>query len=373
VSGSTTTKYYYAGGQRIAMRQGTTLYYLLGDHPSTSLRAGLGSTSITTDAGGNKIAELRYKAWGEVRYNRGSTPIQYTYTGQYSQVSEFGLLFYQSRWMDPSLGRFAQADTVVPGGVQGLDRYAYVNNNPLNYTDPSGHTPADKPEGVVFALTVDLWAFVQIYRNMSVEGNLSGWVAPGSYYSQKIFYNGKALTGLCGDVSLAAVLQMRMRVTANDVVRVAYENDIDPDYLNFTGLANLVKAFPGYSAYYCNATGGGACSENKDQSRVYKSQALSFMRNVISGGDFLIARVYIDPSSGYLQQGGAEHWVVMNGISEDGLWVSIYNPFNNEIEYYPTWQFNDNWFANVNGVEAGLMVVVVPQPQYRPRTLSEPV
>ena len=33
----------------------------------------------------------------------------------------------------------AQADTIVPGGVQGLDRYAYVNNSPVMYTDPSGH------------------------------------------------------------------------------------------------------------------------------------------------------------------------------------------------------------------------------------------
>jgi hypothetical protein len=41
------------------------------------------------------------------------------------------------------LGRFAQADTIVPGGVQGLDRYAYVNNSPLNYVDPSGHSPCN--------------------------------------------------------------------------------------------------------------------------------------------------------------------------------------------------------------------------------------
>jgi len=40
---------------------GTTgLNWLLGDH--------LGSTSITADASGNKVAELRYKAWGESRY-----------------------------------------------------------------------------------------------------------------------------------------------------------------------------------------------------------------------------------------------------------------------------------------------------------------
>jgi len=48
-------------------------------------------------------------------------------------------MFYNARWYDPSLGRFAQADSIVPGGMQGLDRYAYVNNNPLRYVDPSGH------------------------------------------------------------------------------------------------------------------------------------------------------------------------------------------------------------------------------------------
>jgi RHS repeat-associated protein len=51
----------------------------------------------------------------------------------------FGLMLYNARWYDPVLGRFAQADTIVPGGVQGLDRYAYVNNSPINYIDPSGH------------------------------------------------------------------------------------------------------------------------------------------------------------------------------------------------------------------------------------------
>ena len=52
-------------------------------------------------------------------------------------------MFYNARWYDPALGRFAQADSIVPGGVQGLDRYAYVNNNPMRYTDPSGHICSD--------------------------------------------------------------------------------------------------------------------------------------------------------------------------------------------------------------------------------------
>ncbi|MFZ5883970.1 MAG: RHS repeat-associated core domain-containing protein [Chloroflexota bacterium] len=80
-------------------------------------------------------------------------PTDYTFTGQYSYASDFGLMFYNARWLrsvpvtqwrgyDPSLGRFAQADTIVPEqtqGVQAWDRYAFVNNNPVRYTDPSGH------------------------------------------------------------------------------------------------------------------------------------------------------------------------------------------------------------------------------------------
>ena len=84
---------------------------------------------------------MRYKAWGEVRYNWGSTPTDYQFTGQYSHQSDFGLMFYQSRFYDPSLSRFASPDTIIPGnqGVQAWDRYAYTNNNPLRYTDPTGH------------------------------------------------------------------------------------------------------------------------------------------------------------------------------------------------------------------------------------------
>jgi RHS repeat-associated protein len=133
VANGVVTKYYYAGTQRIAMRTNGTLNFLIGDH--------LGSTSLTTSATGTVISELRYKAWGEERYASGATPTNYTYTGQYSYTDDFGLMFYNARWYDSSLGRFAQADTLIPSGVQGYDRYAYANNNPIIYTDPSGHTP----------------------------------------------------------------------------------------------------------------------------------------------------------------------------------------------------------------------------------------
>jgi RHS repeat-associated protein len=142
-SATMVTKYYYAGSQRIAtlapgasagVRQGEDLFYLLSDQ--------LGSTSITTDANGQPVSELRYDAWGGVRYpldGHNPGPSDFTYTGQYSNVDDFGLLYYNARWYDPTIARFVQADTIVPDGVQGWDRYAYTANNPIRYNDPSGH------------------------------------------------------------------------------------------------------------------------------------------------------------------------------------------------------------------------------------------
>ena len=60
-----------------------------------------------------------------------------------AHTADFGLMFYKARWYDSSLGRFAQADSIVPAGVQGYDRYAYGLNNPSRYTDPSGHCAID--------------------------------------------------------------------------------------------------------------------------------------------------------------------------------------------------------------------------------------
>ncbi|MBI5825230.1 MAG: RHS repeat-associated core domain-containing protein [Chloroflexi bacterium] len=155
LTNGTVTKYYFAGTSRIAMGKYTTpeimkVEYFLSDH--------LGSTSISTDTAGVKVSEMRYKPWGEVRYAWTNAPAntspayaltRYTFTGQYSHMDDpstpasegFGLMHYGARMYDPALGRFTSADTIVPGGVQGYDRYAYVNNSPVNYTDPSGHEP----------------------------------------------------------------------------------------------------------------------------------------------------------------------------------------------------------------------------------------
>jgi RHS repeat-associated protein len=66
----------------------------------------------------------------------------FRFTGQRSEEDGIGLYYYGARWYDSALGRWAQPDSIVPEAVQGVqawDRFAYVNNNPVRYTDPTGH------------------------------------------------------------------------------------------------------------------------------------------------------------------------------------------------------------------------------------------
>jgi RHS repeat-associated protein len=115
------------------MRKDGVLNFIIGDH--------LGSTSLVTDANGAVINETKYKAWRETRYSSGTEQTKYQYTGQYSYASDFGLHFYNARWYDSYLNHFTQPDSIVPDpyNPQDWNRYSYVRNNPIRYTDPTGH------------------------------------------------------------------------------------------------------------------------------------------------------------------------------------------------------------------------------------------
>jgi RHS repeat-associated protein len=134
---ATMKTYYYAGAIRIAMRtDGGDPQWLLGDH--------LGSTGLVYD--GEATVRQGYMPWGEMRFvdGAGELPTTFRYTGQREEEG-IGLYFYGARWYDAALGRFVSADTMVPGpgNTLAFDRYSYVMNNPLRYSDPSGYKACD--------------------------------------------------------------------------------------------------------------------------------------------------------------------------------------------------------------------------------------
>ena len=122
-----------------------TREYLLRDH--------LGSVSVIVDALGAVVQELSYDAWGQRRHGttwgdltalaRMSFDTSRTrrgFTG-HEMVDAVGVVHMNGRIYDAKLGRFLQADPVIqfPHYSQSYNRYSYVLNNPLAYTDPSGY------------------------------------------------------------------------------------------------------------------------------------------------------------------------------------------------------------------------------------------
>ncbi|GAB4404629.1 MAG: hypothetical protein Kow00123_16440 [Anaerolineales bacterium] len=83
------------------MRTSDGVTHIHGDH--------LVSATNTT---GPNTATQRYFPWG-ARRSTTELPTPYRFTGQ-REESKIGLYFYNARWYDPALGRFVQADTVVP-------------------------------------------------------------------------------------------------------------------------------------------------------------------------------------------------------------------------------------------------------------------
>ncbi len=77
-----------------------------------------------------------------------------------------------ARYYLPGLARFASPDTLIPdpANPQALNRYTYTLNNPLKYSDPSGHTPWDVIDAIFFGISTYQFAVNPTWGN-------AGWLA----------------------------------------------------------------------------------------------------------------------------------------------------------------------------------------------------
>ena len=123
------TTSYYLGGQLVAARENTTLRYVHQDS--------LNSTSVMSTSTGTLDSSITFYPFGATR--TGSVSTDKKFTGQ--RLDGTGLYYYGARYYDATIGRFISADTVGINynNPQTLNRYSYCSNNPLKYTDPTGH------------------------------------------------------------------------------------------------------------------------------------------------------------------------------------------------------------------------------------------
>jgi len=150
----------------------------------------LGSINVLTDEDGSVIAHQEFDPWGRYReattWSATSTMptlpdwLWRGYTG-HEHIEEFQLINMNGRLYDPYIGRMLSPDNFVQDAfsTQAYNRYSYVLNNPLKYTDPSGEfvfTPT-----VLIGDALGLWD-----KNSALGAGLSFGGIGATFYKQNI-------------------------------------------------------------------------------------------------------------------------------------------------------------------------------------------
>ena len=90
---------------------------------------------------GSAVATYEYDAWGNILSKSGTmadkNPLRYR---GYYYDAETGFYYVSSRYYDPEVGRWINADGFVSTGqdIIGYNMFAYCGNNPVNRKDPTG-------------------------------------------------------------------------------------------------------------------------------------------------------------------------------------------------------------------------------------------
>ncbi len=146
------------------------------------------------------------------------------YTG-HEQLDEVGLIHMNGRVYDPKLGRFIQADTFIQfaDNTQSYNRYSYVLNNPLRYTDPSGHFI---PMVVGFIAAVAEWGAIKTAFAMAAAS-----------FAQTIIYGGSVNDALKNGL-IAGVSAFAFNSIGEHFGKLAEANVLgDPGVYEFGGIA----------------------------------------------------------------------------------------------------------------------------------------
>lgn len=158
---------------------------------------------------GVDVIRQGYLPWGERNFIDGAAelPTTFRYTGQ-REAAEIGLYYYGARWFDPSISRWIQPDILIPDPAITLDwdRYSYVRNNPIRYTDSSGHcidgiSCTELIPVVVVAVAVAATALV-VHHHMVESGGYEAFIE-----GTQIVYN--AVTDDVSEITNDAVESLR--------------------------------------------------------------------------------------------------------------------------------------------------------------------
>jgi RHS repeat-associated protein len=112
----------------------------------TPLKDALGSTIALVDSSGNIAASYSYDPFGNTTASGTPNANEFQYTGRENEGN--GLYYYRARYYSPLLGRFVSQDPL--GFLAGANFYAYLDNSPVNGTDPLGLHSTDAHNQIIW-------------------------------------------------------------------------------------------------------------------------------------------------------------------------------------------------------------------------------
>ncbi|WP_164821827.1 RHS repeat domain-containing protein, partial [Paenibacillus koleovorans] len=191
IENGVTTRLYYDGGSVIAegtVSGGTVALkarYIRGSglvarqdanaEKSYYLQNGHGDVVELRDSTGNtRLNQYTYDIWGNPLTATEFVAQPFRYSGEYWD-SVASLQYLRARWYDPSIGRFINEDT-YEGQISNplsLNLYTYVHNNPLIYSDPTGHAAIGQSTAV-FEINKKISDAKISYERAKKDGNTDG-------------------------------------------------------------------------------------------------------------------------------------------------------------------------------------------------------
>ena len=126
-TGANTVRRFFPQGEQLVSGGGNTNLFYVRDH--------LGSIRESVTAAGTLNSRYDYDPYGQQTVLSEASAASFAFTGQFQHRAS-GLNFALYRALDPRAGRWLNRDPL--GEAAGFNLYAYVNNNPVNFTDPSG-------------------------------------------------------------------------------------------------------------------------------------------------------------------------------------------------------------------------------------------
>ena len=171
--GSILREYIYFDDEPLALVESGSAYYFANDH--------LGSSQALFDQNGETVWQASYDPFGAATISPDSTLVNHLrLPGQYFD-SETGLHYNWHRYYEPGLGRYLTPDPIGLDG--GINLYAYVGGNPVNYVDPFGERI--RLEGTDFH-KIKMLEYLSKYLQANVTISKDGFVNPVSDVPAKL-------------------------------------------------------------------------------------------------------------------------------------------------------------------------------------------